>query len=231
MERFRNIYKRDMTNAKHFAFIEAFVAALEAKNFTAQKIVAALEIMRARFAVEKQWYMRVRASETIAQRKAANKRRNRYYARLHHLVKAWKGSEMQLLDEAASEIIKVFQLYRLNVNSQLDEETGHLDNLIGDLSTDEMQAHIATLSGTFLYQQMAEANELVKSLRLEEGVEVSEKVPGALASARKDCDAAYDNLCTLIEAAALLADDTAPYEQFIREWNGTIKIYQEVLDG
>ena len=45
-----------------------------------------------------------------------------------------------------------------------------------------MQARLATIGGTYLFQQMVQAHSQVKALRLEQGVEQSEKVVGALAS-------------------------------------------------
>jgi hypothetical protein len=55
-------------------------------------------------------------------------------------------------------------------------------------------------------------------------------VKGALVAARKACDALYDELTYLIEAFEKTADTPAPYEDFIRQWNGTLKIYQDMLD-
>ena len=105
-----------------------------------------------------------------------------------------------------------------------------MDNLITDLSTTEMLAHIETLGATWLFQQMVEAHNLVKSIRLEQGVEESEKVVGALEEARKRSDAAYNDVIAMIEALSLTAEDTAPYEAFIRQWNGTLKIYADIID-
>ena len=65
---------------------------------------------------------------------------------------------------------------------------------------------------------------------MEQGQEESEKVTGALRKARKDTDGLYDELTYLIEAFTKTADDPAPYEAFIRKWNGTLKIYQDMLD-
>jgi hypothetical protein len=61
-------------------------------------------------------------------------------------------------------------------------------------------------------------------------VEVSERVAGALEKARKASDAAYDNVIAMIEALSLTADDASQYEAFIKQWNGTLKIYQDMLD-
>ena len=42
MSKFNNLYKRDLKNAQHFAFIQAFITVATAAGFTAQKIVAKL---------------------------------------------------------------------------------------------------------------------------------------------------------------------------------------------
>ena len=223
-------YKIKLKNAQHFAFIQAFITALQAAGFTAAKLVAKLAELVAAFAEEDRYYMVVRASEIVAQRAAADEKRDRFYGRLHRLVMAWAGSGMALLDAAATALNRVFKLYKVNVSAQMDEETGALENLITDLSTPEMQAHLTTINGTYLFEQMVEGQNLVKSLRLSQGVEESEKVYGALSAARKSCDTLYDEMCDLIESFSKVADDTTPYETFIRQWNGTVKLYQDMLD-
>ena len=223
-------YKRDLKNAQHFAFIQAFITALQQSGMTAQKIQALLTQLNQAFAVEDRYYMQVRASEIVAQREAADQLRDRFYTRLHRLIQAWAGSGMEALDDAATALEKVFNLYRVKINAQMDEETGQLENLIADLSTQQMQAHLTTINGQYLFQQMKQGHDDVKSLRLEQGVETSQKELGALAAARRQCDALYDQMTQLIESFALVADDPTPYETFIRQWNGTVKLYQDMLD-
>lgn len=223
-------YKRDLKNAQHFAFIQAFITALQAAGFSAARIVSKLRELVEAFSMEDRYYMQVRASEIIAQREAADQKRDRFYTRLHRLIQAWAGSGMEALDAAATALQKPFDLYKVKVNAQIDEETGVLENLITDLSTDAMQAHIATINGTYLFQQLVEGQNLVKSLRLEQGVEESGKVYGALATARKTCDGLYDEMADLLESFSKVADDPTIYETFIRQWNGTVKLYQDMLD-
>lgn len=222
--------KRRLKNAQHFAFIQAFITALQQSGMTAQKIQALLTQLNQAFAVEDRYYMQVRASEIVAQREAADQLRDRFYTRLHRLIQAWAGSGMEALDAAATALEKVFNLYRVKVNAQMDEETGQLENLIADLSTQQMQAHLTTINGQYLFQQMKQGHDDVKSLRLEQGVETSQKELGALAAARRQCDTLYDQMTQLIESFALVADDPTPYETFIRQWNGTVKLYQDMLD-
>lgn len=229
MGKINSFQKVRLKNAQHFAFIQAFITALTACGFTAQRIVNALAALSGAFAVEDRYYMKVRASEIVAQREAADVKRDRFYTRLHRLVQAWAGSGMAVLDAAATALIAVFNLYKVKVNAQMDEETGQLENLITDLSTPEMLANIEAINGTYLFQQMKDGQDEVKALRLEQGAEESEKVYGALASARKECDRLYDETVAVIEGASLFADDPTAYEAFIKQWNGTVKLYQDML--
>jgi len=222
--------KASLKNAQHYEFIDAFITVLAEANFSAAKIVALLNQLRTAFAEEDRCYMIARASEIIALREAADKKRDNFYSRLFAIIRAWAGSGMAGLDAAATALIKPFNLYKVKTGAQIDEESGQLDNLITDLSTAEMQAHLTTLGVTWLYQQMVAAHQETKSYRLEQGAEESEKVAGALRKARQACDKVYDELTYLIEAFTKTADDPAPYEAFIKKWNGTLKIYQDMLD-
>ena len=222
--------KASLKNAQHYELIDAFITVLVAAGFSAAKIVALVSQLRTVFSEEDRWYMVARASEIIAQREAADKKRDNFYSRLFAIIRAWAGSGMAGLDSAATAVIKPFNLYKVKTGAQIDEESGQLDNLITDLSTTEMQAHLTTLGVAWLYQQMVAAHQETKSFRLEQGVEESEKVAGALVKARQACDKVYDELTYLIEAFAKTADDPTPYEAFIRKWNGTLKIYQDMLD-
>ena len=230
MSKFNNLYKRDLKNAQHFAFIQAFITVATAAGFTAQKIVAKLAELVSAFSTEDHFYMQFRASEIIAQRTAADNRRDNFYARLHRLTQVWAGSGMAALDAAATALLRIFDLYKVKVSAQIDEQTGQMENLITDLSTTEMQENIQTINGMYLFTAMKAGQDDVKALRLLEGTEMSEKVMGALASARTECDRLYDEMTAIIEGASLFADDPAPYDAFIRQWNGTLKIYQDMLD-
>ena len=123
MGKFNRLYKRDLTNAQHFAFIQAYITAATAAGFTAQRIVTALAAIVAAFANEDRYYMQFRASEIVAQRTAADQRRDTFYSRLHRLVQAWAGSGMAQLDAAATALLKVFNLYKVKVSAQIDEYT------------------------------------------------------------------------------------------------------------
>lgn len=230
MSNFLRPSKKSLKNAQHFAFFDAFLTALRRADFSATKVTNLITQLEEAFQDEDRWYVIARRSDLVAQRDAADKVRADKYSRLHKLVRLWAGSEIEPADAAAKRLKRIFDLYHVNTSAQIDEETGQMENLITDISTDAMQADLATIRGTELFQQMTEAHEQVKSIRLEQGVEVSEKVRGALAAARRLCDSLYDQLTYLLEAFALTADDAQPYEAFIKSWNGTLKLYQDMIN-
>lgn len=222
--------KKSLKNAQHFEFIDAFITVLTAAGLSSAKIAALLTELQTAFGEENRLYMIARTSEIIAQRDEADRDRDDKYSRLHAIVRAWAGSGHTTLDAVATAVKKPFELYKVKTSAQLEEESGQLDNLITDLSTSAMQQNLTTLGVMWLYEQMVAAHQLTKSLRLEQGAEESEKVTGALKAARQACDALYDKITYMIEAFTLTADDPAPYEAFIKRWNGTLKIYQDMLD-
>ena len=230
MSKFLRPNKGSLKNSQHFEFIQAFITEMDDENWSATKILMLLQLLKTNFSVEDRWYMVARASEIIAQRNEADRRRDDKYSRLLALLRVWAGSGDEVFDAPATALLKPFNLYKVKVNAQLEEQSGQMDNLISDLENTEMQARITALHATYLYNQMKVAHEEVKTLRREQGVEVSEKEIGALVNARRECDKTYDELTYLIEAFEKTADDPAPYEAFIKKWNGTLKIYQDMLD-
>ena len=230
MTKFIKPNKVALKNAQHYSLMEAFKTVLEEAGFSAAKIVSLLTAFLNCFNTEERYYMLARASEVIARRDAADKVRDSLYTKLYALVRVWLDSGNATMEAAAEALVKVFKLYSVKTSAQLDEETGQLDNLIIDLSTQAQLANIETLGGTWLFEQMKAAHQEVKTIRLEQGQEESEKVAGALRAARKASDEAYDAIINAIEAFATIADDPTPYEAFIKKWNGTLKIYQDMLN-
>lgn len=222
--------KRILKNAQHYAFIDAFLRVVKAAGFVHAKITALIAALTTAFANEDRWYMVAHASDIVKQREEADRQRDSAYQGMKSLITTWAVSDEPQKGPAARALKKIIDLYKLNVKAQIDEETGVMDNMIADLKTTERQTYLTTINATYFFNQMVAANEQVKTLRIEQGKEESEKVKGALAAARDECDKLYDELTYLIEAGVLMSDDATPYEAFIKEWNGDLKIYQDMLD-
>ena len=229
MENFLPINKSKLKNTVHFEFFSSFITVLENSGLVAGKIATVKEHFAEVFNEEERCLRLARASELVARRKAADARRDNFYIRLNRLVKAWRGSGEESLDAAAETVGRLFAQYKLNVAAQLDSETGLMSRMIQELETQPLHDAIVTLGAEYLFAQMKEAHEEVKVLRLQEGEQQSERQAGALVAARKQSDLVYDELVSLIEAFALTADNPEPYEQFIRQWNGMVRLYKETL--
>ena len=230
MSKFLRPNKSKLRNPQHYEFVGAFLTTTADSGLTQSRLTSLLAQLQTAYGKEDHWYMIARASETIAQREVADRQRDAFYTRLHRLVQVWAGSGEPTKDAAAKLLKKDFDLYKVNTTAQLEVESGQMSNLITELLRNDRQAAITTLGGGYLFEQMKTAHETVKTLRLNQGVEESEKVRGALVAARKECDELYDQATYLIEALALAAEEPAPYAAFIKKWNGTLKIYQDILD-
>ena len=230
MTKFIRPNKTRLKNPQHYEFVNAFITSITSANLSATKISTLVTRLSAAFQEEDRWYMISRASDIIAQRETADRQRDFYYVHLHRLVQAWTGTGEPTMDPAATLLKKDFNLYKVQTAAQLEVQSGQMSNLITELLKSDRQAAITALNGQYLFTQMKTAHETVQSLRLEQGVEESQKELGALKQARKSCDALYDEITYLIEAFALTADDSSAYETFIQRWNGTLKIYQDMLD-
>lgn len=229
MNKFIRIVKKNLRKGQHYAFMDAFATALADVDFANKRLTAQMVTFHECFKAEHLWFAQSRASEVIARRKAADNRRDKFYSKFYALVRVWHESEVPAMEQAAAELRKVFRHFRLKVSEQLDTESGGLDKLIEVLSAADMQAHIETLGGKHFFDEMKAAQELFKSLRMEQAEEESLKVVGALVKARKECDAAYDAIIGTIEGGAVAADDPVPYEAFIKRWNGALTTYRDIL--
>ena len=205
MSNFLKPNKSKLQNSQHYSLMEAFKTVLAEANFSAAKIVALINAFLTCFTNEDHWYMQARASEVIARRNVADLLRDKLYTKLFALVRIWLNSGNSTLEAAAEALVRVFRLYAVNTSAQIDAESGQMDNLIIDLSTTAMQTNIETIGGKWLFDEMKAAHEEVKSIRLEQGQEESEKVVGALRNARKESDAAYDAILAYIDASVILA--------------------------
>ena len=78
--------KKSLQNPQHYEFINAFLTVIVASGLSAAKIMALVEQLSTAFQEEDRLFMIARASQLIAQREAADKRRDNFYGRLHRLT-------------------------------------------------------------------------------------------------------------------------------------------------
>ena len=230
MGKFVKLDKKALTIGQHFSFISAFYNLLNEVEVEAQKFHQALAALRAARQAEDECLKLAQGSELTKRLREQDSLRDHNLGWLKRTVTIWVESGLEPEATAAAGLQRLVKLYKIDVNSQMDEETGLMDNFISDVTASEtLVAALDTLNVKRFFQAMQVANNQVKLLLAERGRESSEKVVGALKIARADTDAAYNTMTDLIESFSLVADNPAPYEAVIKEWNATVERYKEML--
>ena len=132
--------------------------------------------------------------------------------------------------DAAKVLNQHIKDYKINVQSQMDKETGLLVNFIQDLEGKFAEQVKALSLGAFV-EKLKAANEEVRELTGQRTDERSAKTAGALKAARAVTDEAFMMLVMHVNAHALLEGE-AEYAAFIDYANTEIDHFkQEVLGG
>ncbi|MBD5426804.1 MAG: hypothetical protein HDR38_04530 [Treponema sp.] len=136
--------------------------------------------------------------------------------------------------ESMADAAKVLQQhvkdYKIDVQAQLDKETGLLVNFVQDLEG-KFAEQVKMLSLTAFVERLKAANEEVRELTSQRTDERSAKTAGALKAARAASDEAYRMLVLHVNAHALLEGEET-YAAFIDYANTEIDHFrQEVLGG
>lgn len=230
MAKFEKIDKTKLTSGQHYSFIVAFNELVGDTESTNQKYLAALRAAYQAQVKEDECLKLTQGSELTKQLREQDLARDHNYGWLKRIVTVWVESGLEPEASAAAGIQRLVKLYKIDVNSQIDEETGLMDNFMNDVFSNEtLRTGLNTLNVMRFFQAMSEANTQVKQLLAQRGRESSEKVVGALKAARAETDAAYNAVCEMIESFSVVADDPAPFEAIIKEWNATILRYKDML--
>ena len=161
---------------------------------------------------------------------AADRLRDQLYAGYKKAVAGYAGFPVESLAEAAKVLNQHIKDYRIDVQAQLDKETGLLVNFIQDLEG-KFAEQVKALSLTAFVEKLKAANEEVRALTGQRTDERSARTAGALKAARAASDEAYRMLVLHVNAHALLEGEEA-YAAFIGYANTEIEHFrQEVLGG
>lgn len=230
MGKFVKIDKKALTSGQHFSFVSAFDDLVSSLETDARKIIEASTVLHQARRKEDECLKLAQGSELTKQLRIKDLERDHNYGWLKRMVTIWIESGLEPEATAAAGLQRLVKLYKIDTNAQLDEESGLMDNFISDVNSSlGLEAALETLNVKRFFQGMAQANATVKTLLAERGRESSEKVAGALKTARIESDTAYNTLCELFESYSLVADAPAPYEAIIKEWNATIERYKDML--
>ncbi|MDE7227815.1 MAG: hypothetical protein K2N31_05815 [Treponemataceae bacterium] len=230
MREIQSIFLGNMNNAAHFMFVSNMAGRAEKDSAVAEKCKAQVKALREAVTAEDENLQISAKSLTTDKIAAADRLRDQLYAGYKKAVAGYAGFPVESLAEAAKVLQQHIKDYRIDVQAQLDKETGLLVNFIQDLEG-KYKAQVDALSLGAFVEKLKAANEEVRELTGQRTDERSAKTAGALKAARNASDEAYRLLTMHVNAHALIEGEEA-YAAFIDYANTEIEHFkQEVLGG
>ncbi|MDE7291779.1 MAG: hypothetical protein K2N58_07010 [Treponemataceae bacterium] len=230
MREIQSIFLGNMNNAAHFLFVSNMVERAEKDSAVAEKCAVQVKALREAVQTEDENLQISAKSLTTYKIAAADRLRDQLYAGYKKAVGGYAGFPVDSLAEAAKVLNQHIKDYKIDVQAQLDKETGLLVNFIQDLEGKFAEQVKALSLGTFV-EKLKAANEEVRELTGQRTDERSAKTAGALKAARTASDEAYKMLAMHVNAHALIEGEET-YAAFIDYANTEIAHFkQEVLGG
>ena len=157
-----------------------------------------------------------------------DRRRDNLFMALKSQVKMYQRFDFdEEMMSAAETIWNVIKRYQVNVEINYSEESTQLQQMIEELETDSQTKNALDKLGlTAHLQQLNTANEAVRTMMAQRNDERTARGKAALATARKETNAAYHDLVAMLNAFALIDDDPHRFDELISQVNELIKYYR-----
>ena len=230
MKEIQTVALTHMANAAHFLFVSNMAERAEKDAAVAEKCAAQVKALREAVTAE-DGNLKISTKSLVTDKIAeADRLRDQLYAGYKKAVAGYVNFPVEEMADAAKALNQHIKDYKIDVQAQLDKETGLLVNFIQDLESKFAEQVKALSLGAFV-EKLKIANEEVRTLTGQRTDERSAKTAGALKVARTASDEAYKMLVLHVNAHALLEGE-AEYAAFIDYANTEIDYFkQEVLGG
>ena len=225
MKEIQSIPLTSMNNGAHFTFVSNMAERAEKDKAVAEKCAAQVKALREAVKAEDENLQISAKSLTTDKIVAADRLRDQLYAGYKKAVGGYVNFPVESLAEAAKVLQQHIKDYKIDVQAQLDKETGLLVNFIQDLEG-KYKAQVDALSLGAFVEKLKAANEEVRELTGQRTDERSAKTAGALKAARSASDEAYRLLTMHVNAHALLEGE-AEYAAFIDYANTEIAHFKQ----
>ena len=230
MKEIQSLPLTTMNNGAHFMFVSNMADRAEKDTAVSEKCKAQVAALRSAVKAEDENLQISAKSLTTDKIAEADRLRDQLYAGYKKAVSGYANFPVEDIADAAKVLQQHVKDYKIDVQAQLDKETGLLVNFIQDLEG-KYKPQVDTLSLGAFVEKLKAANEEVRALTSQRTDERSAKTAGALKAARVASDEAYRMLVLHVNAHALLEGET-DYAAFIDYANTEITHFrQEVLGG
>ena len=215
-----NFSKTQLRVATHITVMRNFQERVGKLELTHTKLALCYDAFVKALDKEDSDYKQQVGSDLTDQIREADNRRDRAWGNICTVANAFKagfGTEAQT--EAAQRLCRIIQTYKVNVNSQMDQETGVLRQAIADIEGQHIDLDSLSLATVFC--ELKQQNEAVYTLLNDRDNERAMQQTGAVKEDRARTDAAYDALVDCINALLLLSP-TFAMETVAAQWNAVL---------
>ena len=217
-----------LNNGAHFQFIKNVHQKLELETAMLTNPIAKDAADKLGKALEEEDRCYVISQKSLLTKRIveADHQRDQMFMGYRAAVNAFLRSPDTAMAAASERLWAHLTDYRISTAWQFDRETAAIANLLKDCET-KYAADVTKLGVKAYVDALKAANEKVDELLLTRTTDRGEQAAGALRAARRASDAAYVRLVKVVNALAILHNDTAKCDAFIRFMNAEIKHYRE----
>jgi len=211
-------------NDAHFQFMTEFRDLVTAQTAATLKITPQFNTFMRLYNREDEALRKVSASAFTPKIHEADAERDETLAGMYEVSKGMCRHWIPATRDAARRVQVVLKTYKHSGSKPINEETSAIYNLVQELRTDKYADDAETAGLTEWVNELERRNNAVETLvkgRFNEGASKTDVV---LRDARRETDAAYGDICDIINVYVLL-EGAANYETFVRTLNEVIKKY------
>lgn len=148
---------------------------------------------------------------------------------------AWLRIESAVLSPLEEEvesgyvIKRIFEVYGDIRRHPVNQESGEMSNLVGDLLKPENATHLQTIHLDKIIPELKKANDQYIQIVSDRNVEVAGRESGNVKEARMEVDPLYVLMVETINASIILKTAKPETAKFVDEHNNRVKVYQATL--
>lgn len=222
-----NFSKTKLRVPAHIKVMERFNTRLKDVRFDHGMAATLLAQFDAALLKETDDYKRQQGSDLTKQITEADNKRDRAWGTICTVSRTF-GSVGTLNQQiAAASLMRIINTYKIDVNTQMDVESGLLDQAISDIEKSQIDLDALSLSAVFA--DLKESTRDLDALLDKRDNERADNVTGVMKADRLVTDAAYDALVDFINAMSLLFP-TEALQTFVSQWNSVVnRVRQNIL--
>ena len=185
------------------------------------------------FAQEDEAYVIAQKSEYVKRRKQKDEERDVLYKEIRKTVDTFATLSIFPEKQAKALVMQpVMQKYKIDPDGGIEAQTVATEQWLQEQERNYQCELAARELGIYeSIQQLKTLNDEVRQLTLDHNDENAQKALAALKTARRETDRAFNALRLVLNAMALTAaDDSATYQEIIKNLQQTIKYYRQLSE-